>query len=175
VALDLTELSEAIDNFADAAVSISKEISSLQSSGDTQAILDLNTRLAFAERGFIIPSGLPQRHWFKHILQAPGILQGYSSVIFPGIDDALSKQNSTQAKEQLQIISQHILTTANYIRGGEKINTLSETTIIVISIVGTLLFLFIMGLFIYFRRSRNRETRNEAEEVSLIKKDISSE
>jgi len=176
VELDLTQLSEAIDNFEHASDSVSQEIKNLQSSGDKQAILELNTRLAFSERQFLIPSGLPQRHWFKHVLQAPGILKGYGSVVFPGIDDALSENNYTQAVEQLQVISQHILATSNFLRGGEKTSgdkptSLSETTIIVVAIVGVLLFIFMMGVVIYFRRFRKVNIVGD-EEVSLIKKDL---
>jgi N-acetylated-alpha-linked acidic dipeptidase len=179
IVLDLTELNDAIDDFADASASVTDEIKSLQGSQDQSTLFELNSRLAFTERKFLIPAGLPQRHWFKHILQAPGIQKGYGSVIFPGIDDALTYNNNnitqaiTQSTEQLRVISDNILASAFYLRGGERPPTpLSDNTIIVVGIVGTLLVLFIFGVVVYFKWFRSRGDGGE-ESISLVKKDVS--
>ncbi len=53
------------------------------------------------EHQFLFEAGLPQRPFFRHLLQAPGINLGYGSVTFPGVTQAMMDGNATQAQEQL--------------------------------------------------------------------------
>jgi N-acetylated-alpha-linked acidic dipeptidase len=167
--MDLTDLNDAIDNFGHAASSVSAEIKSAVLYPD---ILELNYRLSFTERQFIIPEGLPQRHWFKHVLQAPGLGKGYGSVIFPGIDDAIQSGNMQQAEEQLKIISEKILAASNFLRGSEKTHPLSENTIVVASVVGALVGIFLFIVVGYFRWAKKSSKDEEA--IGLMKKEVAT-
>jgi len=61
-----------------------------------------NDVLAFTERRFLLPSGLPRRPWFKHVLQAPGLYLGYAALAFPGIAQAVDDGDWATADEQIQ-------------------------------------------------------------------------
>ncbi|KAJ3095517.1 hypothetical protein HDU97_006872 [Phlyctochytrium planicorne] len=51
----------------------------------------VNDKLAFAERGFIDPEGIPGRPWYRHVIYAPGLWFGYASETFPAIREAASQ------------------------------------------------------------------------------------
>ena len=53
--------------------------------------------------------GLPDRRWFKHCLQAPGLDLGYAAEAFPGIQQALDENNFTVAQEQVDLTTERIL------------------------------------------------------------------
>jgi len=174
--LDYTQLNNAISNFENAAQMITEQANNLKTSNDKAAILAINIKLSFAERNFLIPSGLPQRFWFKHVLQAPGLGQGYGHVIFPGVDDALQSGDLQQAQQQVEIIAEKIIDTANFIRGGPLSNTpspLSTGTIAAIAAAGSVLFIFIIATIYYFTKVK-KSTKildAEPESVSLMKND----
>eukprot|EP00271_Cylindrocystis_brebissonii_P013529 TRINITY_DN33410_c0_g1_i1.p1 TRINITY_DN33410_c0_g1~~TRINITY_DN33410_c0_g1_i1.p1 ORF type:complete len:324 (-),score=53.97 TRINITY_DN33410_c0_g1_i1:661-1500(-) len=51
----------------------------------------LNDRMMLAERSLLDPDGLGGlRSWYRHMVYAPAIDDGYGSVAFPGITDALT-------------------------------------------------------------------------------------
>lgn len=52
-----------------------------------------NKRLTFFERGFIDPEGIPSRPWFKHVVYAPSLWEGYSSQTFPAIAEAVDEKD----------------------------------------------------------------------------------
>jgi N-acetylated-alpha-linked acidic dipeptidase len=54
------------------------------------------------ERAFLLPGGLPQRAWFRHAFYAPGVYTGYSAVIFPGVREAVARQDWATAGEQIE-------------------------------------------------------------------------
>src|SRR5207248_4727570 len=41
----------------------------------------LNRALCQAERGLLIPQGLPNRQWYRHAIFAPGVYTGYAAVV----------------------------------------------------------------------------------------------
>ncbi|KAJ3087241.1 hypothetical protein HK102_011524 [Quaeritorhiza haematococci] len=55
---------------------------------------DLNTRLAFAERRFMAWEGLPGRTWYRHVVFAPAIWEGYSSDTFPSIREGVTETSA---------------------------------------------------------------------------------
>jgi N-acetylated-alpha-linked acidic dipeptidase len=52
-----------------------------------------NKRLSFFERGFIDPEGIASRPWFKHVVYAPSLWEGYSSQTFPAIAEAVDEKD----------------------------------------------------------------------------------
>ncbi|KAI8340435.1 hypothetical protein BC941DRAFT_348237 [Chlamydoabsidia padenii] len=52
-----------------------------------------NKRLTYFERGFIDPEGIPSRPWFKHVVYAPSLWNGYSSQTFAAIAEAVDEKD----------------------------------------------------------------------------------
>jgi N-acetylated-alpha-linked acidic dipeptidase len=62
----------------------------------------LNNALRQAERGFLLPDGLPNRPWYRHAIFAPGEYTGYSALVLPGVNEAVDKGDLARTEEQLQ-------------------------------------------------------------------------
>jgi N-acetylated-alpha-linked acidic dipeptidase len=80
----------------------------------------LNAALREAERGFLLPEGLPHRPWFRHAIYAPGEYTGYEAVMLPGVDDAVSAGDLPLATEQLQKVTAAIERVAQTLEEGAK-------------------------------------------------------
>jgi len=65
----------------------------------------LNQALLNAERGLLVPEGLPHRPWFRHAIYAPGEYTGYAAVVIPGVNEALDKGDSQRARQQLAVLA----------------------------------------------------------------------
>lgn len=86
-----------------------------------QDILARNDRIALAEKKFLYSAGLPRRKWFKHVLQAPSLYEGYAPDILPGIVQAVRDENNqTLGTEQalvfcarLRAVSEFLLTSSS--------------------------------------------------------------
>ena len=63
----------------------------------------LNEALRSVEGAFLQLQGLPDRKWFRHVLQAPGLYLGYGADLFPGICQALRDGNLALAQEQVGV------------------------------------------------------------------------
>ena len=61
---------------------------------------DVNDHLALVERKFL-GDGLPDRPWYKHVLQAPGFYLGYGSTAFPGPVHAIEDGKIDEARDQV--------------------------------------------------------------------------
>jgi N-acetylated-alpha-linked acidic dipeptidase len=61
----------------------------------------LNETLRAAERGLLIPDGLPNRPWFRHVVYAPGEYTGYAAVVIPGINEAIDQRDLSRSREQV--------------------------------------------------------------------------
>jgi len=114
--LKYDDLLNAIDQLASAA-----DLIKAQTPDD-----ELNHRLYLAERQFLNPDGLPGRKWFKHVIQAPGIHQGYDAEVFPAVMDAIREKDVQIAQEQLDIISKRITSVAEFLLGSQDINLLQQ-------------------------------------------------
>ncbi|HVH86698.1 MAG TPA: transferrin receptor-like dimerization domain-containing protein, partial [Terriglobales bacterium] len=66
----------------------------------------LNRTLADAERGLLIPQGLPNRPWFRHVIYAPGMYTGYAAVVIPGVNEAIDANNAERTRAQLAVLAE---------------------------------------------------------------------
>lgn len=67
----------------------------------------LNSALFTTERSFLGP-GLPERPYYRNVIQAPHLLTGYGSQPFPGIDQSIFRKDWPEAQRQVNILSQRI-------------------------------------------------------------------
>lgn len=72
-------------------------------SGD---LAKLNQALRQAETDLLSPAGLPNRPWYKHTIYAPGEYTGYSAVVIPGVNEAISAKDTARASQQLAALTQ---------------------------------------------------------------------
>lgn len=66
----------------------------------------LNLALRQTERALLSDAGLPHRPWYRHTIFAPGELTGYSAVVLPGVNEAISVGDANLAAQQLQVLAQ---------------------------------------------------------------------
>jgi N-acetylated-alpha-linked acidic dipeptidase len=64
----------------------------------------VNTKLKSFERHFLHQPGLDSRSWFKHIVFAPGLWTGYAGATFPGLIEALDRQDMEAVERWAGII-----------------------------------------------------------------------
>jgi N-acetylated-alpha-linked acidic dipeptidase len=65
----------------------------------------MNQVLIDTERALLVPQGLPHRPWFRHPIYAPGEYTGYAAVVIPGVNEALDKDDSDRARQQLAVLA----------------------------------------------------------------------
>ena len=65
----------------------------------------LNETLRAAERALLIPDGLPNRPWFRHVIYAPGEYTGYAAVVIPGINESIDQRDLPRTREQVGILA----------------------------------------------------------------------
>mmetsp|Transcript_585 Transcript_585/g.845 ORF Transcript_585/g.845 Transcript_585/m.845 type:complete len:705 (+) Transcript_585:31-2145(+) len=68
----------------------------------TKPVGCVNDRLIHMERWFLDNDGLPDRKYFRSVLQAPGYYLGYAAEVFPGIQHAISEGHLDVAQELIQ-------------------------------------------------------------------------
>jgi N-acetylated-alpha-linked acidic dipeptidase len=66
----------------------------------------LNHALSQAERGFLLPKGLPNRPWYRHAIYAPGQYTGYAAVVIPGVNEAIDRGDVQTTQEQLATLEE---------------------------------------------------------------------
>ncbi len=66
----------------------------------------LNLALRQTETALLSDEGLPHRPWYRHTIFAPGEFTGYSAVVLPGVNEAISALDANLAAEQLQVLTQ---------------------------------------------------------------------
>ena len=71
------------------------------------------------ERKFLTASGLPGRPYFKHVVQAPGLYQGYDADVFPGLAQAIRDHDWVLAKQQTDLIAETIENAGNFLAGNK--------------------------------------------------------
>ena len=126
--LDFTKLEKAIRLYESAAANIQLrchssngykiDVATLDDSNNKEEGLDLNAaitssdkcneRIGLTERELLLEEGLPQRPWFKHVLQAPGLNLGYAAEAFPSIQQAIDGGDFDVAQEQVIKVAQRI-------------------------------------------------------------------
>ncbi|CAG9940948.1 unnamed protein product [Clonostachys rosea f. rosea IK726] len=96
--IDLTDLSDAIEEFALRAEEVKKlEVSALGLHDEAQIQL-ANSKYRDFQRGFVSQGGLPDREFFRHVVNAPGLDTGYAAVTFPGITEGVQYDRLDDAK-----------------------------------------------------------------------------
>jgi N-acetylated-alpha-linked acidic dipeptidase len=65
----------------------------------------LNQALRQAERALLIPNGLPNRPWFRHVIYAPGQYTGYAAVVIPGVNEAIDKRDLERTRQQIAVLA----------------------------------------------------------------------
>jgi N-acetylated-alpha-linked acidic dipeptidase len=65
----------------------------------------LNQALRQAERALLIPEGLPNRPWFRHVIYAPGQYTGYAAVVIPGVNEAIDKHDLERTSQQIAVLA----------------------------------------------------------------------
>ena len=97
--IDTSELDAAITTFAAAADEVKALESQARLTGDEELIKVVNHKYRDFQRGFVSQGGLPEREFYKHVVNAPGLDTGYAPVTYPGITEALEGGNVERAQE----------------------------------------------------------------------------
>jgi N-acetylated-alpha-linked acidic dipeptidase len=69
----------------------------------------LNKALREAERALLIPEGLPNRPWYRHVIYAPGQYTGYAAVVIPGVNEAIDKHDLERTTQQIAILTEALI------------------------------------------------------------------
>ena len=111
-ALDLNAVTVAAKHFQDAGAKIlSKQ------KNPPRDPARLNQALREAERGLLVPEGLPHRPWYRHAIYAPGEYTGYAAVVIPGVNEALDKGDAERARQQLAVLTAALERAAKTLEG----------------------------------------------------------
>jgi N-acetylated-alpha-linked acidic dipeptidase len=66
----------------------------------------VNRTLRDVAPAFLQASGLPQRPWYRHLLQAPGRKEGEDTAPLPGIGDAIDAREWDQARDEVRLTAE---------------------------------------------------------------------
>mmetsp|Transcript_49510 Transcript_49510/g.67436 ORF Transcript_49510/g.67436 Transcript_49510/m.67436 type:complete len:95 (+) Transcript_49510:122-406(+) len=80
-------------------------------------MVKLNDRLSLTERRFLAEGGLPERPWFRHVLQAPGLYLGYAAEPFPGVSQACDDGDYDLAQDQVSLAADRVQAAAAFLAG----------------------------------------------------------
>ena len=108
---DLSELKDAIRAFASAAAAVEQQVIS---GVETE---DLKDRLSATERYLIDEDGLPGRPYYRHVVVAPGLNQGYAPQVLPYITDTILTDNEPAAQPMVSLTAAHISNAAAFLLG----------------------------------------------------------
>ncbi|KAH7184884.1 uncharacterized protein B0J16DRAFT_304122 [Fusarium flagelliforme] len=117
--LDLEELDEAIETFKEAADEVKALEEKARESDDEDLKKVVNHKYRDFQRGFISQDGLPDRDFYKHVVNAPGLDTGYAAVTFPGITEGVQYAkdgNFTIAQEWVGKTARGIVVAANILK-----------------------------------------------------------
>lgn len=106
----MTDVRAAVDTYMEGAMHLTARIERVTDPDRDQPaaeaeIRSLNMLLRTAEQWFLDPEGLPGRFWYKHVLQAPGLVLGYGSEVFPGLAESIRERDADLARAQTGSIS----------------------------------------------------------------------
>lgn len=112
--LELDELRAAVARYETAAAALNELKTDAACVADAECLNELNEKLAFTERRFLNPDGLPGRPWFRHTLQAPGLYLGYAAEAFPGVQQALDDGDVDTAAQQVAVLVERVTEAAEF-------------------------------------------------------------
>ncbi|KAI8929242.1 hypothetical protein BC831DRAFT_444491 [Entophlyctis helioformis] len=79
------------------------------------SVREINDKLAFAERKFLDPNGIPGRPWYRHVVYAPGEWTGYAAEMFPAIHEAIRKQDADGTLKAIDVVAYQIQLAADHL------------------------------------------------------------
>jgi N-acetylated-alpha-linked acidic dipeptidase len=117
--LDLGELDAAIETFKKSADEV-KALEELARERDDEILKKVvNHKYRDFQRGFISQGGLPDRDFYKHVVNAPGLDTGYAAVTFPGITEGVQYAKDgdfSVAQEWVKKTARGIVVAANILK-----------------------------------------------------------
>merc|ERR1711879_337765 len=118
-----------------------------------------NERIRMAERSWLSTEGLAAqgRPYFRHVVQAPALYNGYGSDPFPGLAQAIRDRKWSVAKDQIEIIVARMKSVRNVFNDDQAAE--NETVVIVLAAVWggiCVLALVVLVLYFAFRVVKNR-------------------
>ena len=72
----------------------------------SQVVLALNADLLRIQRAFLTEQGLPERHWFKHQVYAPGTYTGYGAKPIAAVREYMDQEEWKKAEAQVPMVGQ---------------------------------------------------------------------
>ncbi len=150
--LDWSGFDSALDQFSAAAISAQ----ALVNSSDPT----VNGVLASLDRQFLYEPGLPGRTYFRHVMQAPDLLNDYSSQVFPGVAYYAAANDLPHAQEQLNIIADLL------VKAGQGITAIvppNRAVTIAVIVVAVSFFIAIVLILILYLRRRSQAHRKYTE------------
>jgi len=162
--LTISSIEDKIRGFTDETTKLAKKIKDMKKSNNEKKIRKFNQFLVDIEKQFL-DDGLPERPWYKHTLQGPGIHKGYGFVYFPGVIDAIESSDWDVAQEQIIVVAKRIDEATIFINSvtAEDDSTeedLQKTLIVVISVIGFIvacIAVVALVVFIYKQRKKKSE------------------
>ncbi|KAL8967440.1 MAG: hypothetical protein Q9197_005427 [Variospora fuerteventurae] len=97
--VDTEELAAVITQFETSANEAMALMDQAVSTDDAALKTVVNRKFRDFQRGFTSAGGLPDREFYKHVVNAPGIDTGYAPTTFPGITEAVEGGNFSRAAE----------------------------------------------------------------------------
>jgi N-acetylated-alpha-linked acidic dipeptidase len=83
----------------------SPELTAQQKKSLFARIHAVNSEYKLLERKFLYQPGLDSRHWFKHVVFAPGLWTGYAGATFPGIVEAIEFGKDLEVTKWVGIVA----------------------------------------------------------------------
>lgn len=114
--IDVSELDSAISTFQSRAAEVKALDDQARLSKDPNLIAVVNHKYRDFQRGFVSQGGLPEREFYKHVVNAPGTDTGYAPVTYPGITEALEAGNVERAREWVGRTAKGILRASEIIK-----------------------------------------------------------
>ena len=101
--IDLSTLRDAVKDLDAAARAYDTAVASAGAQVNARQANAVNRALREVEPAFLQASGLPQRPWYRHLLQAPGRKEGEDVAPLPGIGDAIDAKDWAQARAEVAL------------------------------------------------------------------------
>ena len=117
----LEETLDAVAHLSASAHRASEALRAISNSPIDPAKADqINHALAAVEQSLLAPEGLPGRPWFKHLIFAPGIRDGYTTQMIPGENDALAQNDSATLRHEGDVL------TAAFLRSAARLDEIAQ-------------------------------------------------
>jgi N-acetylated-alpha-linked acidic dipeptidase len=120
----------------------------------------VNSVLWTLDRQFLTESGLPGRKYFRHVMQAPDLLNDYNSQVLPGVAYYAAANDLPNAQVQLKVVEE-LLTKAG--QGITAVVPVSNAVTIAVIVVAVAFFVAIVIIVILYLRRRSLAHRRYTE------------